>query len=235
MSHSHERQEARNSRWQQRQREENREVSRNRLEHHPQGEHSGQSYDREEENRWENDPVQNYSNPRQSNTGHPSNDEYDSRYDSRSRPESWRGPRYQEPDNSNREWVSGTGQPPYRQERPGGQRRASASQPSFAGRGPQGYKRSDDRIMEDISEEMTRDHDLDASDISVEAKDGEVVLKGTVSDRESKRRAEEIAESCSGVKDVQNQIRIKRENSSDSGHDSKSHKGDEKRSTKLAS
>jgi hypothetical protein len=222
-------------RWQQRQREENREVNRNRLEHHPQGEHSGQNYDREAENRWENDPAQNYAYPRQSNSDQPSTDEYDARYNPRSRPDYWRGPRDQEPENFNREWVSGTGQPPYREERQGFQRKSSGSRPSFAGRGPQGYKRSDDRIMEDINEGMTRDHDLDASDISVEAKDGEVILKGTVSDRESKRRAEEIAESCSGVKDVQNQIRIKRENSSDSGHDSKSNKGVDKRSTKLAS
>ena len=46
MSHSHGREETRNIRWQQRQREQNREMNRNRLEHHPQGEHSGQDYDR---------------------------------------------------------------------------------------------------------------------------------------------------------------------------------------------
>ena len=243
MSHSQGRQESRNTRWQDRQREANRELNRNRLEHHPQGEHSGQSYDRETENRWENDPAQDYANPRQPDSEQ-HNDECDSRYDSRSRPESWRGPRYQEPVNTNREWVSGTGQPPYQ---PGSNsryrpenRKSSGSRPSFAGRGPQGYKRSDDRIVEDINEAMTRDHDLDATNISVEAKDGEVILKGSVSDRESKRRAEEIAESCSGVQDVQNQIRIKRDDSADSGResrDSKSDKGDkgnDKRS-KLAS
>jgi hypothetical protein len=134
-------------------------------------------------------PAQSYSNPRQSSS-EPTNDEYDSRYDPRPRPEVWRGQRDQE--NSNREWVSGTGQPPYREERPGFQRRnepgstsrfrpddrkSSGPGPSFAGRGPQGYKRSDDRIVEDINEEITRDHDLDATNISVEAKDGEVILK----------------------------------------------------------
>jgi len=226
MSHSHDRQESRNTRWQQRQRQENPESNRNRLERHTQGEHSGQNYDRDAENRSANDPADNYAYPRQSYP-EASNDEYDPRYNPQSRPEYWRGPRYKEPDNSNREWVSGTGQPPYREERQGSQRNQSAQRPSFAGRGPQGYKRSDDRIMEDINEAMTRDHDLDASNISVEAKDGEVILKGTVSDRESKRRAEEIAESCSGVRDVQNQIRIQRENNSDSRQDN--------RSTKLAS
>ena len=94
-----------------------------------------------------------------------------------------------------------------------GQRREGRLQ-SFAGRGPQNYKRSDDRISEDINEELTQDPELDASDVNVEVRSGEVVLKGTVPDRESKRRAEEIAECCSGVKDVMNQLRIKREGSS---------------------
>ena len=233
MSHSHGRQESRNIRWQDRQREVNREMNRNRLEHHPQGEHSGQRYDRETEDRWENDPAQNYANPRQSNGESFNNDEYDSRYDMRPRPEFWKNQRDYGSANSNREWVSGTGQPPYREDRSNVQRRIPPeSRPSFAGRGPQGYKRSDARIAEDINEAMMRDHNLDATNISVEVKDGEVVLKGTVSDRESKRCAEELAESCSGVMDVQNRIRIKRDDSSESGH---SDNGNDKRSTKLAS
>jgi hypothetical protein len=79
---------------------------------------------------------------------------------------------------------------------------------SFAGRGPKDYQRSDERITEDINERLTQDHHVDATEITVETRSGEVTLRGTVSDRESKRRAEEIAESCSGVKDVQNQLRI---------------------------
>jgi osmotically-inducible protein OsmY len=97
---------------------------------------------------------------------------------------------------------------------------------SFAGRGPQGYKRSDERITEDINEELTQDEHLDASNITVEVRDGEVTLRGTVSDREAKRRAEDLAESCSGVKEVQNQLRVKREEGTES--ESKREKGDEK-------
>jgi Flp pilus assembly secretin CpaC len=88
---------------------------------------------------------------------------------------------------------------------------------------------------------MTQDPDLDATHISVETNNGEVVLKGSVSDRDSKRRAEEIAESCSGVKDVQNQIRVRRESdagsetNSKSESDSKKDQTDGKRSPKLAS
>ena len=105
---------------------------------------------------------------------------------------------------------------------------------SFAGRGPQGYKRSDERITEDINEELTQDPELDASDVTVEIKNGEVILKGSVPDRESKRRAEDIAESCSGVKDVLNQLRIKREGSSESDQTSQRDKSEDKRN-KVAS
>jgi osmotically-inducible protein OsmY len=94
------------------------------------------------------------------------------------------------------------------------------------GRGPQGYKRSDERITEDINEDLTQHPDIDASNISVEVQNGEVTLKGTVPDRETKRRAEDIAESCSGVKDVQNQLRVKREGESES--ETRKEKGDDK-------
>lgn len=76
------------------------------------------------------------------------------------------------------------------------------------GRGPKGYRRSDDRIREDISDRLTDDAWLDASNIDVEVKDCEVILKGEVSSREDKRRAEDLAESISGVRNVQNHLRV---------------------------
>jgi len=101
------------------------------------------------------------------------------------------------------------------------------SQGSFAGRGPQGYKRSDERIQEDVNEALTQDPEIDPTNIQVEVQNGEVTLKGSVSDREAKRIAEDIAESCSGVKEVQNQLRIKREEGSES-ETSRREKTDEK-------
>jgi osmotically-inducible protein OsmY len=80
----------------------------------------------------------------------------------------------------------------------------------FSGRGPKGYSRSDDRIKEDINERLTHDPDIDAWEIEVQVSSGEVTLTGTVDDRNAKRRAEDIAEAVSGVKDVQNQIRVKK-------------------------
>ena len=78
----------------------------------------------------------------------------------------------------------------------------------FTGKGPKGYKRSDDRIKEDVSEALSRDGDLDASEIEVIVVSGEVTLEGTVPDRESKRLAEDLAEDLPGVKQVQNRLRI---------------------------
>jgi osmotically-inducible protein OsmY len=82
--------------------------------------------------------------------------------------------------------------------------------PRFAGRGPKGYQRSDDRIREDVCERLMDDSDVDASDVTVEVAGGEVRLSGTVEDRWQKRRAEDIAEHVSGVSEVTNNIRLSR-------------------------
>ena len=79
---------------------------------------------------------------------------------------------------------------------------------SYAGRGPKGYKRADERIREDVCELLTRSEYLDASNIEVAVRDGTVTLSGAVQDRRSKRMAEDISQDASGVKDVQNQIRV---------------------------
>ncbi|MGQ0538302.1 MAG: BON domain-containing protein, partial [Gemmatimonadaceae bacterium] len=49
---------------------------------------------------------------------------------------------------------------------------------------------------------------IDASEIEIRVQSGEVTLTGTVTDREQKRMAEDLVEAVSGVKDVQNQIRV---------------------------
>lgn len=78
----------------------------------------------------------------------------------------------------------------------------------FFGRGPKNYARSDERIREDVSEALYRDGDVDASEIEVEVKAGEVTLNGTVEDRQMKRQAEECIWEVTGVKDVTNLLRV---------------------------
>jgi BON domain len=80
----------------------------------------------------------------------------------------------------------------------------------FYGRGPKGYRRSDERIREDISEELYRHPDIDASEIEVQVQNGEVTLNGKVEDRHQKRLAEDIVERSSGVTDVHNRLKVDR-------------------------
>lgn len=77
------------------------------------------------------------------------------------------------------------------------------------GKGPKGYVRSDDRIREDVSDRLRDDEHIDAGDIDVSVSECEVVLSGTVESRFAKRHAEDLAESVSGVRNVENRIRVK--------------------------
>lgn len=76
------------------------------------------------------------------------------------------------------------------------------------GRGPADYTRSDERIREDANDRLTEDWRVDASRVSVTVREGEVTLSGTVNRREDKRRAEDIVEDVSGVKHLQNNLRV---------------------------
>lgn len=78
----------------------------------------------------------------------------------------------------------------------------------YRGKGPSDYRRSEDRIREDICDRLTDDDRVDASNISVKIEDDAVVLSGTVASREEKRRAEDLVESVSGVRNVENRLRV---------------------------
>lgn len=101
----------------------------------------------------------------------------------------------------------------------GAQYTPSRSSASFAGKGPKGYLRSDERIRESVCECLENAHEVDASDIEVEVRQGEVTLKGTVGSRSMKRWAEDHVEALPGVRDVTNSLRVRsaesREDSAD--------------------
>jgi len=77
-----------------------------------------------------------------------------------------------------------------------------------AGKGPQGFQRSDERIKEMVHEALTDHEHIDATHIIVDVTDGEVTLTGRVEDRQTKRLADDIVDRVTGVKDVHNQLRI---------------------------
>lgn len=81
-------------------------------------------------------------------------------------------------------------------------------QAGYRGVGPQGYTRPDERIREDISDALTEADDIDASGITVEVGDGIATLGGRVGQRWMKHRAEDLADACTGVRDVRNNIQV---------------------------
>jgi hypothetical protein len=80
----------------------------------------------------------------------------------------------------------------------------------YAGRGPRGYRRSDERIRDEVCDRLTDDALVDATDIAVRVRHGLVTLEGTVRDRAQKHRAEDLAAGVTGVADVENRIRVPR-------------------------
>ncbi|HVY46566.1 MAG TPA: BON domain-containing protein [Minicystis sp.] len=92
-----------------------------------------------------------------------------------------------------------------------GQRGAWMREGPHRGRGPKGYKRSDERIREDVCDRLTDHPDIDASDIDVLVQGQEVTLTGTVPERRLKHLAEYLAEDVAGVQEVHNQLRVRRE------------------------
>lgn len=84
----------------------------------------------------------------------------------------------------------------------------------FSGRGPKGYRRAENRILEDVSDRLMDDPYLDASGIEVTVNAGEVRLDGSVDARGDKRRAEDVTAEVSGVDHVQNNLRVQHRDAS---------------------
>jgi osmotically-inducible protein OsmY len=76
------------------------------------------------------------------------------------------------------------------------------------GRGPKGYQRPDERISDEAHQRLTDDPWVDATNVNISVSGGELTLSGTVDSREAKHRAERCVEDISGVKHVQNNLRI---------------------------
>lgn len=79
------------------------------------------------------------------------------------------------------------------------------------GKGPKGYRRSDARILEEVCEAIADQGHIDATDVEVKVEEGVVVLTGTVALRHQKRALEHLVESCRGVDDVRNELRLRRD------------------------
>jgi osmotically-inducible protein OsmY len=81
--------------------------------------------------------------------------------------------------------------------------------PNYVGRGPRGYQRGDDRIREDVCDRLTDDPRIDAADVDVKVANGEVTLTGSVRTREEKRYSEDLVERITGVREVNNSLKVR--------------------------
>ncbi len=88
---------------------------------------------------------------------------------------------------------------------------ADADRGPHYGKGPKGYKRSDERTREDVCDAIAYFGHVDATDVEVKVEDGIVTLSGTVGDRRDKRTLEHVIERCRGVHDIHNELRVKRD------------------------
>ena len=84
----------------------------------------------------------------------------------------------------------------------------NGSDVSNRGKVPRNYKRSDALIREIVCDVLCDNPELHASNIDVEVKDSEVILSGEVTEKYAKRLAEDLAESVTGVTNIQNRIRV---------------------------
>lgn len=75
---------------------------------------------------------------------------------------------------------------------------------SNSGKGPKGYRRSDERVREDVCEALQIDPAVNATEIEVAVSNGKVSLRGSIQNRYEKRRAEDVALATPGVVDVEN-------------------------------
>lgn len=85
---------------------------------------------------------------------------------------------------------------------------ASYDTQNFVGKGPKGYHRRDERILEEVCEKLWQSPVVDAREIEVKVLDGRVFLKGTVASKIEKKMSEYLVEEVFGVVDVFNELRF---------------------------
>ncbi|MBX3500490.1 MAG: BON domain-containing protein [Alphaproteobacteria bacterium] len=98
---------------------------------------------------------------------------------------------------------------------------------NFRGVGPKGYRRSDERIRDEVCDRLTEEPSLDASGIEVSVRDGEVTLDGVAESRHDKRLAEDLTEGILGTMHVQNNLRIRDRSPDASGQSTLGRLGDD--------
>lgn len=77
------------------------------------------------------------------------------------------------------------------------------------GKGPKGYRPSDEKIKEEVCEELYHHADVDAREIIVDVEEGHVFLRGMVDSRKTKKMAERCLEHLPGIQDIHNELLLR--------------------------
>lgn len=80
---------------------------------------------------------------------------------------------------------------------------------SFIAKGPKDYD-PDKRLWEEVCLNLTFSPDVDASQIEVLVHDGIVTLRGFATDRRMKKNAERCLHNIEGIRDINNELQIRR-------------------------
>ena len=81
---------------------------------------------------------------------------------------------------------------------------------SQTGQSAKFHRRSDDKIHEEIWELLSHNADLDATDVELHVEAGEVTLTGTVPSRDARWLTEDLVNSVTGVREVNNRLKVAR-------------------------
>lgn len=80
---------------------------------------------------------------------------------------------------------------------------------SHRGKGPRGYRPTDERLRERVCERLTDDPFIDATYIDVSVANGEVTLSGSVTTRRMRFAAEDALAGIPGIAAIHNSIQIR--------------------------
>jgi osmotically-inducible protein OsmY len=71
-------------------------------------------------------------------------------------------------------------------------------------------RRPDAQLAQELQEILTKDPELDSTEIEVEVEGGAVTLRGVVDSSDARLLAEELVESVTGVREVHNNLKVAR-------------------------
>jgi osmotically-inducible protein OsmY len=77
--------------------------------------------------------------------------------------------------------------------------------------GSRARRRPDESLAQEIREILTKDPELEVTEMAVEVEGGAVTISGVVDDSDARLLAEELVESLSGVREVHNRLRVERQ------------------------